>query len=397
MNSSREEVLNELKNSGWSQVRQSGSHLIFKNPAKPNTISVPQDSRGHNTRTYKGILCALRNGSKFERRELKGVTMETQTPKPASISPELKAQILTNMKHNETWKPIHGFPDYEVSRDGSVRRAYRTLAGGGREKLEEPTPVEVGIHGKDRKVRPVIRMRKAPDKAYTTSSLHNVVAVAFLPPPPATMNMPVAVSKNGADMDVRVENLVWVPRATLIEAGRLKSAEAKAVTKIDRADVPSDDQILAAATAFENGATLEKAGKVMKRSSYVAKKYLEKIFGEPEFQALLDLGLPGRRNLAKEKRRLAKEAKRQPPQKPEASAPEPYTPAPAVEIPKPVLTAKPPEAAYSIPYMPPTTMNLTDITNMKAEVRNGMAYVELEMEMGSPTFLLLCKWQAKKG
>ena len=35
------ELLRIMKKEGWYKVRQKGSHIIMKHPAKPNTIPVP--------------------------------------------------------------------------------------------------------------------------------------------------------------------------------------------------------------------------------------------------------------------------------------------------------------------------------------------------------------------
>ena len=38
------EVIKLLKGNGWNEVRQSGSHKIFKHPDNPNNVSVPVHS-----------------------------------------------------------------------------------------------------------------------------------------------------------------------------------------------------------------------------------------------------------------------------------------------------------------------------------------------------------------
>ena len=38
------EVIKLLKGKGWNEVRQSGSHKIFKHPDNPNNVSVPVHS-----------------------------------------------------------------------------------------------------------------------------------------------------------------------------------------------------------------------------------------------------------------------------------------------------------------------------------------------------------------
>ncbi len=36
-----QELIKLIKNSGWIEVRQSGSHKIFKHPNKKETLSIP--------------------------------------------------------------------------------------------------------------------------------------------------------------------------------------------------------------------------------------------------------------------------------------------------------------------------------------------------------------------
>lgn len=258
VNSPREQVISKLKQDGWFLARQSGSHLIYKKLGNVNTISVPQDSRGFGVRVYKKILCDLKNGSKFERRELKGATLQAQ-PVPTTKTPM-------------------------------------------------PPP------------KPVSEPRTAPAHA----------------PPPAAMTSPP--KKRGKP--------------------ELQFA---------------DEKILEAVAAFEDGATLDKVSVVLRCSSQTTKKQLAKFYGEERFAGLLAAPISDR--------------------KPKAAA---YFPSVPVGVPKPLGTLKTPlpliPTLHPKLYDPPGVV-LSDILNMKAEVKNGVAYVELEMEMGSPTFLLLCKWR----
>ncbi|KAB7728014.1 addiction module toxin, HicA family [Rudanella paleaurantiibacter] len=51
------EVIRLLEDKGWSEVRQKGSHRIFKHPEKQSIISVPiHGSKDIATGTLKSIL-----------------------------------------------------------------------------------------------------------------------------------------------------------------------------------------------------------------------------------------------------------------------------------------------------------------------------------------------------
>lgn len=49
------EVIRQLRADGWEQVRQKGSHVQFKHPAKPGCVTVPHPKRDIPIGTLKSI------------------------------------------------------------------------------------------------------------------------------------------------------------------------------------------------------------------------------------------------------------------------------------------------------------------------------------------------------
>lgn len=91
----------------------------------------------------------------------------------------------------EIWKPIEGYPDYEVSSLGRVKSLKF-----GKEKILK------GIKDKNGYLR-VILYKEGKLKGY---SVHRLVAQAFLPNPD---NLPQVNHRNENKTDNRVENLEW--------------------------------------------------------------------------------------------------------------------------------------------------------------------------------------------
>ena len=52
------EIVKLLKNAGWVLVRVSGSHHQFKNPTRPNVVTVPHPRKDIPTGTARAILKA---------------------------------------------------------------------------------------------------------------------------------------------------------------------------------------------------------------------------------------------------------------------------------------------------------------------------------------------------
>lgn len=55
-----------LKSEGWVEVRRKGSHHIFKNPERPDLITVPFHTGGKapHPGLIKLILCQIKRGTK---------------------------------------------------------------------------------------------------------------------------------------------------------------------------------------------------------------------------------------------------------------------------------------------------------------------------------------------
>ncbi|OKA04636.1 HNH endonuclease [Amycolatopsis regifaucium] len=98
------------------------------------------------------------------------------------------------MSKNEHWAPIDGFPSYEVSTLGRVRRNGRVLA-----------QYKYNTHP-DR--RPWSRVTLHDDRVPTQRAVHVLVANAFLGERPKGMSVHF---KNGISTDARLENLYYGP------------------------------------------------------------------------------------------------------------------------------------------------------------------------------------------
>ncbi|HSE78232.1 MAG TPA: type II toxin-antitoxin system HicA family toxin [Alphaproteobacteria bacterium] len=49
------EIITMLKQDGWQEVRQAGSHLHFRHPSKPGTVTVPHPRKDLTIATIKSI------------------------------------------------------------------------------------------------------------------------------------------------------------------------------------------------------------------------------------------------------------------------------------------------------------------------------------------------------
>jgi hypothetical protein len=109
----------------------------------------------------------------------------------------LWARLLLEMKMEE-WRPIYGFPDYEVSSLGRARRV-------------TPYPHhpnrKPGLMKQSLSVRGYYRFKlAAPDGTFKHRFVHNLMAQAFLPNPGRHASV---CHNNGVKTDNRMENLRW--------------------------------------------------------------------------------------------------------------------------------------------------------------------------------------------
>lgn len=88
----------------------------------------------------------------------------------------------------EIWKPIEGYPDYEISNLAHVRRK----------------PTYMSTHMSTQGYI-VVSLAKGHRK-HQLVPLHRALATAFIPNP---KNLPYVGFKNGDKYDVRLENLAW--------------------------------------------------------------------------------------------------------------------------------------------------------------------------------------------
>ena len=52
---SSREIIKMIKQDGWREVRQGGSHLHFRHPSKPGTVTVPHPRKDLTIATIKSI------------------------------------------------------------------------------------------------------------------------------------------------------------------------------------------------------------------------------------------------------------------------------------------------------------------------------------------------------
>lgn len=95
---------------------------------------------------------------------------------------------------NEEWRPINGFPRYEVSDLGRVRRYGRVKT--------------LTVFGSPRDRRPWARITLYRNNHPSQRAVHVLVANAFLGERPKGMTVQF---RNGDSTDARVENLFYGP------------------------------------------------------------------------------------------------------------------------------------------------------------------------------------------
>ena len=97
------------------------------------------------------------------------------------------------MEQEKIWVTIDGFPDYQISRDGSVRNIKS-----GKEK--RPSIGKRGYY--------VISLRR--NKKFFLKTLHRLLAIAFIPNP---FNKPQINHIDGNKLNCSLDNLEWVTNA----------------------------------------------------------------------------------------------------------------------------------------------------------------------------------------
>lgn len=101
------------------------------------------------------------------------------------------------MPEMEEWKICEGFPQYEVSTLGKIRRATNSLHRNNKGRLIKPF-LSYGYP------RVYLQTGQGTGKK---AVIHRLMALTFLGPPPK--DRPVVNHKNGNRQDNRIENLEW--------------------------------------------------------------------------------------------------------------------------------------------------------------------------------------------
>lgn len=104
--------------------------------------------------------------------------------------------------NSETWRPIAGFPGYEVSNIGRVR-SWRTR-GNSKLPASEPRVIKPSLRKRDGYV--YINLRSGFGGKMSPCKVHHLVLAAFSGP---KLDGYVARHMNGERSDNRAENLAW--------------------------------------------------------------------------------------------------------------------------------------------------------------------------------------------
>ena len=148
-------------------------------------------------------------------------------------SPLTVAEIIAALAAVEHWRPIAGFPSYEVSSWGAVRRRER--------RAVKPTP----LHG-------YMRVCLSERNRKSGRTVHRLVAAAFLGPPPFAGAM---VAHNDGDRtNNRLDNLRWASalenQADRHRHGTRCSGSRVFGAKLTEADIPGVREAIASRRTY---------------------------------------------------------------------------------------------------------------------------------------------------
>lgn len=132
----------------------------------------------------------------------------------------------------EIWKPIYGFPHYEVSNKGRVRSLDRYSYHPQGRRLIKGKILEGGI---DSYGYHIVLLYFSSGGNRWTAKVHRLVAEAFIPNPE---NKPEVNHKDGNKLNNHVDNLEWVTSSENIqhafEKGLRVGPNKKRVARLDK-------------------------------------------------------------------------------------------------------------------------------------------------------------------
>lgn len=151
-----------------------------------------------------------------------------------------------------SWKPVEGFPNYEVSDHGEVRSLTRTTTdryGNSRFHLGRVLKQQVTPKG-----YLTVGLSDAKSGKHLTARVHRLVALAFIPNPD---NHGEVNHKDGDKRNSRAENLEWCTT----QHNALHSAQMR----LNKIVSHSDETVLAARRAFIAGESIRSVARRLKR------------------------------------------------------------------------------------------------------------------------------------
>jgi hypothetical protein len=131
--------------------------------------------------------------------------------KPTNATPETDILQLAAAK-DEEWRPVHGFPGYEVSNMGKVRSYLR-----GAVNKMRPIPHLLTPHKRSHGI-PYLKVSLTHNRRCYSLAVHRLVLQGFVGPCPPGM---VACHNDGVPTNNRLDNLRWdTPRSNVIDDAR---------------------------------------------------------------------------------------------------------------------------------------------------------------------------------